>query len=97
MLDRVADTFIAGVELLEAEGRAVRHNFTRLLTDAGVFLGSALLASIGLLAALVGVTWLLARSTGWPAALVIIGGVTAATFVALAFWAHARFNKADHT
>ncbi len=88
MLERVTDTFIAGVELLEAEGRAVKHSAARLLSGSVLLIGSSTLAAIGLVAGMVGLTLIIARATSLPEALVIVGAMMAVIFAVLAFWAY---------
>lgn len=94
MLERVADTFIAGVELLEAEGRAVKHSAARLLNGAVLLIGSSTLAAIGILAVMVGLTLVIARATALPEALLIVGGMMTVVFAVIALWA---FNHIHHS
>ena len=88
MLGRVADMFIAGIELLEAEGRVARDRLVDLAGGGVVLIAFSSLATLGATAAAVGVTWLLAAAIGVGAALTIVGlgvGVAGALASALAW------------
>ncbi len=77
MLDRLADTFVAGVELLEAEGRIVRDRAAGMIGGAVLAIALGVLALLGAITLAAGLTWLLARAVGVPEALCIVGGVLA--------------------
>lgn len=79
MLDRLAETFIAGVELLEAEGRVARDQAAGLASGAVQLAVCGSVGLLGVLAATIGVTWLLADAIGMGGALAIVG-----TFIAAA-------------
>lgn len=78
MLDRLADTFIAGVELLEAEGRVARDQAAQLATGAAVLVACAVGGVLGLVTAAVGLTLLLSQVLGTGGALAIVGGTVLA-------------------
>ncbi len=78
MIERLADTFVAGIELLEAEGRVVRDRASRLALHAGLLLALGVIALLGLVTLGVGLTWLVALQIGAPEALSIIGALVAA-------------------
>ncbi len=78
MLDRIADTFVASVELLEAEGRIVRDRAAGIVGGAVLAVALAILALLGALALATGLTWLLARTIGVPEALCIVGALLSA-------------------
>jgi uncharacterized membrane protein len=73
MLERVVETFIAGVELLEAEGRVVRERASRFAGDVALLVAGTVLALLGAITGLVGVGWALGRAIGGPPALAIVG------------------------
>ncbi|MEZ6235821.1 MAG: hypothetical protein R3B68_16680 [Phycisphaerales bacterium] len=97
MLGRVADMFIAGVEVLEAEGRVARDRLVDLAGGGVLIMAFASLATLGATAAAVGVTWLLAAAIGVGAALTIVGlGVgVAGTLAAALAWQHLKHGPRE--
>ncbi|MFI4898149.1 MAG: hypothetical protein ACIARR_10015 [Phycisphaerales bacterium JB059] len=73
MIERLANTFVACVELLEAEGRLVKDRAARVLGSAALVGGLSVLALVGALTLGVGATWLLAERIGVPGALCTVG------------------------
>lgn len=73
MIERLANTFIAGVELLEAEGRLVKDRAAHVLGSAALIAGLGVLTLVGTLTLGVGATWLLAERIGAPGALCTVG------------------------
>ncbi len=78
MLERLSDTFVAGVELLEAEGRVVREHASRFASGTALLVAAGLLFVVGVLALATGGTMLLAEAIGVGGALVMVGGALAA-------------------
>lgn len=78
MLERLTETFIAGVELLEAEGRVARDRAAELASGAVLLIICGLAGLLGLLASLVGVTWVVGDLIGMGGALALVGLVTLA-------------------
>ncbi len=78
MLERLTETFIAGVELLEAEGRVARDRAAELASCTVLLVICGLAGLLGLLAALVGTTWVLGDLIGMGAALALVGLVVVA-------------------
>jgi hypothetical protein len=93
VLERLTDTFIAGVELLEAEGRVARDQLVALTGALLVLIGCGVVAPAGLLAAAVGLTWLLARAIGVGGALAIAGTLLLAGSVIVARFAIDRLRR----
>ncbi len=73
MLEKAADTFIAAVDLLEAEGRQLLRTGADLTFWGMVMIGSATIAVAGIAALLVGLAWVLAEAIGVAGALAIMG------------------------
>lgn len=73
MLERMADTFVAGIELLEAEGRLVRDRAAAMIGGAALSIALGVLGLLGAVALATGLTWLLARQIGAPEALCVVG------------------------
>ncbi|MEQ8316294.1 MAG: hypothetical protein RIE77_10495 [Phycisphaerales bacterium] len=94
MLEKAADTFIAAVELLEAEGRQLRRTGADLAFWGVVIVGASTLSMLGVATVLVGATWALAQALGIAAALAIIGGAALITGGALAGVARSRMRAA---
>ncbi|MFI4915160.1 MAG: hypothetical protein ACIAS6_01460 [Phycisphaerales bacterium JB060] len=94
MLEKAADTFIAGIELLEAEGRQLRRTGADLTLWAVVIVAAIIIALIGIAALLVGVAWALALSLGVAASLAIIGAAAIILGVSLAGLARSRMRAA---
>ena len=94
MLEKAADTFIAAVELMEAEGRQLRRTGADLTFWGVVVLGSASVAVAGVTALLVGLAWLLAQSIGVAGSLAIMGTVAALLGVGLAALGRQRMRTA---
>lgn len=69
--------FTTAVNLLEAEGRLARLYVVRVAASLFVVFFAMLGAALGLLAALVGVTWVLMNALGGASGLVISGVVVA--------------------
>lgn len=78
MLERLTETFIAGVELLEAEGRVARDRAAQLASGVVLLIISGLAGLLGLLAALVGITWVLGDLIGMGGSLALVGLVVVA-------------------
>ncbi|MEQ9097285.1 hypothetical protein AY599_20740 [Leptolyngbya valderiana BDU 20041] len=94
MLEKAADTFIAAVELLEAEGRQLRRTGADLTFWAVIIVGASILALLGIATVLVGATWALAEALGVAAALAIIGAAALISGVAVASVARSRMRAA---
>lgn len=94
MLEKAADTFLAGIELLEAEGRQLRRTGADLTFWAAVVVCSATIALLGVAALLVGAAWALAQAIGVAGSLVIIGAAAALLGVALASLGRLRMRAA---
>lgn len=77
MLERLADTFVAGVELLEAEGRVVREHASRFAGGTALLLAAGTLFVVGVVALSTGGVFLLAEVMGTGGALTLVGGVLA--------------------
>ncbi|MEZ6242080.1 MAG: hypothetical protein R3B57_03465 [Phycisphaerales bacterium] len=77
MLERIADTFVAGVELLEAEGRVVRDRAAAMIGGAALAFALGVIGVLGALALATGLTWLLAREIGAPEAICVVGALLA--------------------
>ncbi len=78
MIQRLTESFISGVELVESECRLARHHAVGLVAGALALSGLAAIALIGLLAMLTGATLWLATLIGVAPALLSVGGVAAA-------------------
>lgn len=88
MLEKAADTFIAAVNLMEAEGRQLRRTGADLTFWGVVVVGSATISVVGVTALLVGLAWILAQSVGVAGSLAIMGAV--ATLLGVGLAAHGR-------
>lgn len=97
MLEKAADTFIAAVELMEAEGRQLRRTGADLTFWGVVVLGSATVAVVGITALLVGLAWMLAHSIGVAGALAIMGTAATLLGVGLAALGRQRMKTAGGT
>ena len=93
MLERLTETFIAGVELLEAEGRVARARLISLVATIVLVLVCGIGALLGLLATSVGLVWVLARAVGTGWALTIVGGVVLVTSAVVARVAVQRLKR----
>jgi len=78
MLERLTETFIAGVELLEAEGRVARDRAAELASGTVLLILCGVAGLLGLLASLVGITWVLGEAIGMGGALALVGLVVVA-------------------
>ncbi len=98
MLQRLSETFIAGVELLEAEGRAARREVSRTATSLLAQAAAGVVVLIGLSLIIAGLVWLLAGPLGWPASLLIVGAACAAAG-GIAAWSiqRGRSQRDRHT
>ncbi|MDX2115845.1 MAG: hypothetical protein SFZ24_09555 [Planctomycetota bacterium] len=73
MLERLTETFISGVELLEAEGRLARHHAAGLVAGLALLVLLLIIAAVGGSLALAGLAMLLAREIGAPGAMIVVG------------------------
>lgn len=89
MLERFADTFVAGVELLEAEGRVVREHASRFVGGSALLVAAGSLFIVGVIALATGGVMLLAEAIGTGGALTVVGGGLAA----LTAWAGSMVVK----
>lgn len=94
MLEKAADTFIAAVDLMEAEGRQLRRTGADLTFWSVVMLGSAVIAVAGIAALAVGLAWALAETVGVAGSLAIIGAIAACFGVGLASLGRQRMRTA---
>jgi hypothetical protein len=98
MLEKAADTFIAAVDLMEAEGRQLRRTGADLTFWSVVVLGSAVIAVVGVAAVAVGVAWVLAQTLGIAGALAISGAAAAILGIGMAALGRQRMRTAgEHT
>lgn len=95
MLNRAADTFIAGVELVEAEGRVLRDRASGFARGAVGLAAFALLGLAGALAVCVGVTMAVAQAMGTPAALCLVGGAVSLVGIGGWVWCASVMGAAD--
>lgn len=94
MLEKAADTLIAAVELLEAEGRHLRRTGADFAVWGLAAIGSAALAVLGVMSLLVGVGWQLANVVGVAGSLAIMGAVAALLGIGLAALSRQRMRAA---
>jgi hypothetical protein len=95
VLERLTETFIAGVELLEAEGRVARDRVVALAGTLLVLVACAVVGLIGLLAGAVGLTWLLALAIGVGGALALVGATLLLASILVARVAVLRLRRQD--
>ncbi|MFI4881485.1 MAG: hypothetical protein ACIAQU_02745 [Phycisphaerales bacterium JB064] len=94
MLEKAADTLIAAVELFEAEGRHLRRTGADFTFWGICVVGSAIIATAGIAALLIGVAMRLAEVVGVAGALAIIGAAAAIFGVVLAALARHQMRAA---
>ena len=75
MLERAADTFIAAVELIDAEADRLKDKVVRTGRDAALVVGAALGLGLVVLAIATGGVWALATVIGVPGALAAGGAL----------------------
>ncbi|GEM_PF-4004694 len=92
MIERLTNTLIAGVDLLESEGRLAKRHAARFLAGAAFFVLSLVVALFGLLALLTGLTYALAVAWTVPGALAVVGFVVAAVGAGATYAAYRRMN-----
>lgn len=73
MIARLTETFVHGVDLIEAEARLARSHLARFALGAAGLVLCTVVAVAGVLALLTGGAWLLAMAVGAPGALMILG------------------------
>jgi len=101
MLQRLVNTFIAALELLEAESDRMRHIAVRAAGDAACLVALLTVTTVGLLATLTGVTWVIATHVGVGWSLLIVGGGVSLTagFIALLIYRKTKYvtRRSDQT
>jgi hypothetical protein len=78
MIARLTETFVHGVDLIEAEARLARSHLARFAIGIAGLALCTVVAVAGVLAVLAVGAWLLALVVGAPAAMMILGGPAAA-------------------
>jgi len=78
VIQRLTESFLSGVELVESECRLARHHAAGFLAGALALAGLATLTFVGFLALLIGATLWLSTLIGVAPALVSVGGVASA-------------------
>jgi hypothetical protein len=81
MIARLTETFVHGVDLIEAEARLARSHLARFALGIAGLVLCTVVAAAGVLALLTGAAWLLALAVGAPGALMILGAPAAAAAV----------------
>lgn len=72
-MESLANLVVAAADLMEAEGRSLRRQLTRLGTAATLLIVAALLGMFGIGFLLYGLFWLLAEQMSNPAAAACFG------------------------
>jgi hypothetical protein len=78
MIARLTETFVHGVDLIEAEARLARSHLARFALGIAGLVLCTVVAVAGVIALLTGAAWLLAQAVGVPGALMILGVPAAA-------------------
>lgn len=89
----MAEFLIAVVELLEAEGRALRRSVLGLGRSLALLACAVVLLLLGLAAALTGCYLLAARAIGTPEALLLMGTLAAAAASFLIWFASREHRR----
>jgi len=80
VIQRLSETFLSSVELVESECRLARYHAAGFLAGGLALSGLAVLTLVGTLALLVGATLWLGEAIGLAPALTLLGGVSAVGF-----------------
>ena len=77
MIQRLTESFLSGVELVESECRLARYHAAGFLAGGLALVGLSVLTLVGVLAFLVGATLWLGEAIGLAPALTLLGGAAA--------------------
>lgn len=95
MIQRLTESFISGVELLETECRLAKRHAADFVVGAVAVVGLGVIAVVGMLGVLVGAALWLAPTIGIGPALVATGGVGFALSVWIARRMASRLREGE--
>lgn len=87
-MEALANMMIATVNLVEAEGRALRRQAVRFVWTVALIIGAAVIGMIGVGFVLAGLYWLLTEQLTAPQAAILFGIIALVLAGAIAWIAH---------
>jgi hypothetical protein len=87
-MEALANLMIATVDLVEAEGRALRRQAVRFLWTVALILVASVMGAVGVGFVLAGLYWLLSAQLSAPEAAILFGIIALALAGAIAWIAH---------